>query len=119
MNIEAFTRQYMETALWSSTDQNGDPLDYQCTIDDISSETRSQMTADCARFIADNMQLLNQVPAGYTSSDAGHDFWLTRCGHGAGFWDGDCAPVGDQLTEACKAFPNVDLYIGDDGKIYS
>ena len=21
------------------------------------------------------------------ASQAGHDFWLTRCGHGAGFWD--------------------------------
>lgn len=49
---------------------------------------------------------------------AGHDFWLTRCGHGAGFWDGDWPePAATALTEASKAFRNVDLYVGDDGEI--
>lgn len=49
---------------------------------------------------------------------AGHDFWLTRVGHGAGFWDGDWPIHGDALTEICKKFGEVDLYVGDDGKIY-
>ncbi len=51
---------------------------------------------------------------------AGHDFWLTRCGHGAGFWDGDWPePAASVLTEASKEFGNVDLYVGDDGQIYA
>jgi hypothetical protein len=50
---------------------------------------------------------------------AGHDFWLTRCGHGAGFWDGDWPePQATILDEAAKRFGNVDLYVGDDGAIY-
>lgn len=47
-----------------------------------------------------------------------HDFWLTRCGHGCGFWDGDYGELGDRLTTAAKAFGEVDLYVGDDGLIY-
>lgn len=51
---------------------------------------------------------------------AGHDFWMTRNGHGVGFWDGDWSePAGSRLDEITKAFPQVDLYRGDDGRIYS
>ncbi len=51
---------------------------------------------------------------------AAHDFWLTRCGHGAGFWDGDWPePAATVLDNAAKAFGNVDLYVGDDGQIYA
>ncbi|MDH1266753.1 hypothetical protein N5C81_03870 [Rhizobium pusense] len=51
---------------------------------------------------------------------AGHDFWLTRCDHGAGFWDGDWPePAASALTEASKEFGNIDLYVGDGGQIYA
>ena len=50
---------------------------------------------------------------------AGHDFWLTRNGHGCGFWDGDWTePAATKLTESAENFGDYDLYIGDDGKIY-
>jgi hypothetical protein len=57
-------------------------------------------------------------------TDLGHDFWLTRAGHGAGFWDGDYdwlnrdgVDVGDKLTELCKRFPARSLYLGDEGRV--
>jgi hypothetical protein len=54
-----------------------------------------------------------------SASCGGHDFWLTRNGHGAGFWDGDWPKeAGDRLTKACEEFGEFDLYIGDDGMIY-
>jgi len=50
---------------------------------------------------------------------AGHDFWLTRNGHGAGFWDGDWQePAGAELSKASKAFGEINLYVSDDGKLY-
>ena len=53
-----------------------------------------------------------------TSPDT--DFWLTRNGHGAGFWDGDRkAPHSDKLTELSKSFGQVDLFVGDDSRIYA
>lgn len=47
------------------------------------------------------------------------DFWLTRNGHGVGFWDRDVGAVGDRLTKACKKFGETYLYVGDDGKIHT
>jgi hypothetical protein len=50
---------------------------------------------------------------------AGHDFWLTRNGHGAGFWDGDWTePAATILTNAAKAFDECNLYLGDDQAIH-
>lgn len=51
---------------------------------------------------------------------AAHDFILTRNRHGAGFWDGDWhRPWGDQLTALAHDFSEVELYVGDDGIVYS
>lgn len=50
-----------------------------------------------------------------------HDFWLTRNGHGAGFWDRtelDADELGDRLTVLAKEFGAVDLYQGDDRLLY-
>jgi hypothetical protein len=102
------------------------PLDDNYDIDDISPTTLAEMVNDCAKFQEENSELLAKVDykirpdGGSEMSYAGHDFWLTRCGHGAGFWDGDLEEdLGDKLTEACKKYKEVDLYVGDDGKIYS
>ena len=46
-----------------------------------------------------------------------HDFWLTRNGHGTGFWDGDYPETGDRLTELAKKFGECNLYVTDDNEI--
>lgn len=134
--LDTFTRAYIECALWSSTvtvkDDTGSDLDINIddcySISDIAPETLAKMIADCAKFQADNEALLITAYSLYSlPSDGettpenmgGHDFWLTRCGHGAGFWDRGLDDVGNKLTDACKAYGNVDLYVGGDGKIYA
>ena len=113
-----FFRAFLECALWSSTGDDGEPLDKEYSPDDIAPENLDLLYKDCKKFFNDNIELINKTPDGYGYGNAGHDFWLTRNGHGAGFWDGDCEPVGDELTENCKAYPEINLYIGDDKKIY-
>jgi len=114
---KAFLDQYIETALWSSNDesddQGGEPLDRNYTRDDLAPETLDAMKADCLAFVDLADELLD-----LEYSQAGHDFWLTRNGHGAGFWDGDWPEHGDKLTEISKGFGEANLYIGDDGLIY-
>ena len=45
---------------------------------------------------------------------AAHDFILTRNGHGAGFWDGDCnEPIATKLTDLCKKFGEIEVYLSD------
>ena len=120
--LDQFTRAYIEAALWSSTDDSGEPLDANYGLDDLAPETLAKMAADCAKFQAENdsdFVYLGSVGKCTVDQRAGHDFWLTRCGHGAGFWDGDWSEdAGERLTEAAHKFGNVDLYVGDDGLIY-
>ena len=47
---------------------------------------------------------------------AGHDFALTRNGHGTGFWDRGLGTLGDLLTERAKAFGEQNAFVDDDGK---
>lgn len=116
--LDIFTRQYIATALWSSNDEStpdgGEPMDKNYSIEDIHPDTLAAMVADCAKF-----QEENAADIADDLSQAGHDFWLTRNGHGSGFWDGEWPEAGDRLTEASKAYRQVDLYIGDDGKVYA
>jgi hypothetical protein len=51
------------------------------------------------------------------SERGGHDFWLTRNRHGAGFWDGDWER-GAELTKAAHTFGGIDLFVGDDGRVH-
>lgn len=51
----------------------------------------------------------------------GHDLWLTRNGHGVGFWDRNMGRVGQRLAALCgygKPFGPVDAYLGDDELVY-
>lgn len=116
--LDEFTQQYIKTALWSSTDnsndQGGDPLDDNYGIEDIDDKSLKKMVADCQKFQKEHWNEISSKPG-----LAGHDFWLTRNGHGAGFWDGDWPdPLGDVLTEASEKFGSQDIYVGDDGKLY-
>lgn len=114
--LDAFTRAYIECALWSSTDDDGEPLDGLYSVDDISPECMATMAADCAGFQTSFAELL--AKAGLSDEQAGHDFWLTRNGHGAGFWDCGLGAIGDELTKMSKPYGSCDLYVGDDGLIY-
>lgn len=114
--LDTFTRAYITAALWTSRDDNGAPMDSTYSIEDMAEETIARAVADCEAFRTAAGALLADWPEDL----AGHDFWLTRCGHGAGFWDRGY-PNGDELTALVgfrTAFDNVDLYVGDDNKLY-
>jgi hypothetical protein len=116
MNKSTVLKHYLICALWSSTDDDGEPLDSVYSIDDISAQTVKQMEKDVSDFIESNKELL--IESGQSDEQIGHDFWLTRNGHGAGFWDRGLGAVGDDLSKASKSYGEVYLYAGDDGMIY-
>lgn len=124
--IDDFTRAYIEAALWSSTDESredgGDPLDKNYSPEDLTDEALARIVCDCSEFQIRHTELLHD--AKYNKSEwsdsemAGHDFWLTRNGHGCGFWDRGLGEVGDKLTEAAHAAGECNLYVGDDEKVH-
>lgn len=54
-----------------------------------------------------------------TPEQVGHDFYLTRNCHGAGFWDRGNGKMGDELTELAHPYGGFELYLGDDGLLYN
>jgi hypothetical protein len=117
-DLDTFTAAYVECAMWSSNDEltpdGGEPLDANYTPDDIDPATLAGMVEECRAF-----QEANREHIAANLERAGHDFWLTRNGHGAGFWDGDWPePAATILDKASKAAGERNLYVGDDGRIY-
>jgi hypothetical protein len=119
--MDAFTRGYLECAIWTATDDAGNSLDHLGYIfDDFAPEAIAQAEKECRDFQETNADLLRQFQA-ITGQDAdycGHDFSLTRNGHGTGFWDRGAGQVGDQLTAACKPYGEVSVYVGNDNRLY-
>lgn len=115
-DIDTILLHYQIAALWSSSHDNGEPLDDQYDVSDIAPDTAQQMREDVTDFVNANAALLKE--SGQSEEQIGHDFWLTRNGHGAGFWDRGLGEVGDKLSDACKPYGGVYLYVGDDGKIH-
>lgn len=131
-DTEAFLRGYLECAIWSSTDpETEDPLDANYSIDDIHDEWVEIAEEDCNVFIrmyGFTLKTLGRL-TGRDEAALGHDFWLTRNGHGAGYWDrylecevpdnGEAKRCGDRLTEGCKFFGEIDLMPIGNGEIGS
>ena len=116
ITLDTFAQAYAECAIWSSVNwDDGKPLDNDFGVEDISSDALSEMVSDCTDFQTDNESDLSEWD---DDSQAGHDFWLTRNGHGAGFWDRGRGALGDRLTVAAKVYGGSDIYVGDDGELY-
>ena len=122
MKMTSFLEQYLVTALWSSIDEKENPFDDNYSIDDFSEKALKQADKDCDLFLEKvrELSLLDKIYIGLLDeTDIAHDFWLTRQGHGAGFWDGDYPDeIGDKLTEIANDFRELYIYVGDDGKLY-
>jgi hypothetical protein len=128
---DEFTKSYVEAALFASTDEStssgGDPLDDNYNCGDIADQSIAKMIADCAVFQERNKAVLALcVKHGVKDAmgEAGYDFWMTRNGHGVGFWDGDWPqtledqPISDVLDSSAKSFGDSHLFL-EGGDIYT
>jgi hypothetical protein len=116
-NFEAFLLGFFEAIDFTDITN---PDNEELNDKQLSLETTRDLTADCRSFLARCYFYIMEEHGNNKGnfSQAGHDFWFTRCGHGAGFWDGDWKKYGDLLTRLSENYGNVELYAGDDGKIY-
>jgi hypothetical protein len=114
-----FVGAFKEAALWASTDDAGTPLDDEKYANYTwHKDSEKRIEEDCTKFF--NMAFPLFLGRNDAES-AGHDFFLTRNGHGAGFWDGhwkfpfhgadlivdDC---GEFLTAAAKKYGELYVY---------
>lgn len=103
--MDEFTRAYLEAALWVNDPTPGSGEEYQADLSIVPDEYAREAEADCLRFQADNAADLARAG---DDAQNGHDFYLTRNGHGAGYWDRGYGDVGDRLSKAARAYGETD-----------
>ena len=114
INLTKFVLSYLATAAWVTVDSDEN--------DDFTDEAKKKAESDCALFIQKvraefgekkALELLN-TEGKDLEFRAAHDFFLTRNGHGAGFWDNPENYGGqvnaDKLTEICEEIGEVNCY---------
>ena len=109
--IKDIVDSYLSAALWTSEEQEDfDGLN----DDDFSEETEKKAFEDVEWFVKVAGKYLNNI----SDDMIGHDLWLTRNGHGAGFWDrGYDEETYKHLVDICDFMGYADIYVSDDGKI--
>jgi len=110
--FDCFAESYFETAIWADRPEG-------CYAGDVWPGCIPEILADCHRFQEENRRLLEcaygltRVDAGegrlYDVTDAGHDFLLSRNGHGTGYLDRGLGKIGEMLHEAAQAYGGVDV----------
>lgn len=143
VDLDDFTYSYLVTALWSShvsfpvaeaelvdgcmdvADNHPlhgiseeDNCDDHFDVDAFTPEALRSAVSDCVKF-----QEIHAFDLSDEDDDhAGHDFWLTRNGHGAGFWDGDYEEEkGKRLSDACgwrTNFPELNIWVDEEGHLH-
>lgn len=131
INLKRMIEGYTEAMMFTDMAPGDD-----CANCEFSKELIVRATADCAAFIEACSELLldalAELAPEYSDEQCGHDFWLTRNGHGAGFWDrseldvgitdvvsGFVGTLGSALTDVAGKAGSCELYAGDDGKAYA
>lgn len=142
--LDEFVDGYVEAMVWVGLDwrltdpdlpddereANPIPLDEAgFSTEDVAPEALAAMAAECEDFWTHNfadLAIAYGMREGTRSQRGevfgwdwlGHDFALTRNGHGAGFWDRGLGVVGDRLTDAAHSYGSSDLYVGDNDLLY-
>lgn len=95
---------YVECMLWVSSDDEDTPLDQLYSGEDLDSNARATVYRDCADFLRNPLVQQALDSGAWSPEQLGHDFCLTRNGHGTGFWARGEGELGDKLTELCRPY---------------
>lgn len=112
--LSPFCRAYLTAAEFTSSVEGPGEDDWGYAV--WSADAITQAIEECGAFYLAHRDDIED----YGVTDAGHDLWMTRNGHGVGFWEEDhgtpesCA----RLDAAAKALGEVNAYVGDDGLAY-
>ena len=117
---------YLETAGWLVSWHDGHPEDNEIGYEgdhregpfsDESYDHAEQALQDFVDALDDPNDVIVYVDSmGY--EQLGHDLWLTRNGHGAGFWDRGLGALGDRLTEAARSLGEAMAYVDTDDVVH-
>jgi len=113
--VATFTQHYAIAMIWANvtverngkeTGQDTEPNAWQDGHSDdwavtaFDADAQASIRGDCRDFVTANWADL----ASLDPEQCGHDFALTRNGHGAGFWDRGLGERGERLSKAAKVY---------------
>jgi hypothetical protein len=118
MSLDAMEMRdgYLNAALWTATDpDSGEPLDRQFDVGDFDEDSAAKALSVCGAFAHANAALLEaqDLDANMDSAQAGHDLWLTRNGHGAGFWEEEWGAGAPALKAATGGLGEAYVMVGE------
>lgn len=82
-DLKTMQLAYLTALYWTETGDDGQPP----SDAEITPLCNAKALNDCAAFYRAVTQNVQDFLPVLDWSQIGHDFWLTRNGHGAGFWD--------------------------------
>lgn len=104
---------YLESLAWSSTDENGDTIDHL----EFTQQAQTRAFKEIQQFLEATESEKLEWWENWDCGHFGHDFALTRNGHGAGFWDRGHGEIGEQLSELARIEGEVYCHVNENLEI--
>lgn len=118
-SLSEFLRGYLECAEWCGLDEDQREAFELAARAHWTNAALIQARNECEEFQEDQADALAAYyAAGYDESQAGHDFYLTRNRHGAGFWD-RAAESARALTTAAHVWESADVEFDEQNELLS
>lgn len=124
MNTEDFIKGYLDCAAWLAVDAREWEAVEGLDASDFTKVAKAQAARECKDFLRHLKELgldLDKTGDGQVGAPScqrhGHDFFLTRNGHGAGYWDRGYGSLGDRLTDAAHAYGESTAILSRRGKL--
>ena len=109
-NTEIAAQAYKVAALWTDEEELTADDGFGYSVWDFTREASDSIEAEVDRFITDAL-LAKALDDDENYEQLGHDLWLTRNGHGAGFWDRGTGAKGEKLTELAKELGEATIWV--------
>ncbi|QBI99846.1 hypothetical protein SEA_THREERNGTARJAY_226 [Mycobacterium phage ThreeRngTarjay] len=120
-DIDSMATGYLEAQLWAGLDyhdEDSEPVHYDenYSLEDISPEYVEHVRAELSEVVAQHPLAVRMYlnareydpGQGTVSAYFGHDFYLTREHHGAGFWDRGLGELGEYLSRIAHSYGSAD-----------
>ncbi len=114
IDIDIVIESYLEAALWDSESDYREELADK-TIFDFSYNAKKQAKEEIKWFLDKAGDVFSEI----LNTEIGHDLWLSRNGHGSGFFDraGYEDDDAEFLMDLARILGEINIYVNDKGLI--
>ena len=123
IKIDSFTEQALDALFWSCVSDYDTGMNFdEYSFNDLNELNLKQFKSQCERFQEENESDLEMF-----DDNQGHNFTLSRNGHGSGYFDEylnykdrlkEREEAGDRLQDKARQYGECFLQLGEDGRVY-